>query len=941
MSTGRNNIGRQKESLEKKSREMNGRMKSPAKENGWQTNSLGKKVAAVTISGIILAQPVVSIMPASWHAQVIAQASAASSDASATATTTAATTATESQLKLVNQSIITAGAKRLEYVWDTVRNKKQVQTAVHVIEVDLTNPYVSLNAMSGKNDSIGQKNNVLNMVKENGAVAGINSDVFVMSGEGAPLGAQIISGTLMSSPAKLKGMYAFALTADRKPLIDAYTFTGAVTAQNGQVFPLEGLNESAYNPEVDGVSYSHVNTMYIYTSAWGGAQRPMNSATTPTEALVIDGIVAQISVGAALDTVIPENGYILRAHGTAAKFITDNLQVGQPVVSDYSLVSQTTGQPIEADQLSMLIGGHTLLINNGAASAFTRDVAGVSGTSYTSRSGIGFSKDGTKVYMITSEKSGSNTGLSLKELQQIMLKLGIYKGMNFDGGGSTTMVERPLGSTSVQLAHPNQDVSQRNVANGIGVFTTAPQGALKGLIPVGSQVLFQGQTASYSVTGYDTYYNPFALDKEQTVWSASGDVGKFEGNTFTASKVGKTQITVQNGAVKQSYDVEVIGRDQIASMSIKASPGLLTEGTTLKAPISVKLNNGKTYSLSGDLVSWEFLGFEGSYKDGVITVGKVEKDAKLGYAIARYDGYGAMIPFVSDEKATSVEDFEVSRYAITAQVTPEGTTQGSVKLVSDLPQQKNGRALQLSYDFTNSSGTSASYAVFGSGRTLSGSPSFLSMDVFSDNSNNWMRAEVIDANGKVHLLDITKQLNWSGWKNIQVDLAADSIAFPAKLTRIYVVTLDQDFTKKAASGAVAMDNLVLHAPTVVPEPAKAKVIMTIGKQQATIDGKAATLEAAPILQNNSTYVPLRFVTEAMGAQVFYNDALRKVTVIRGDDLLEMTIGEKAYTLNGMSYTSDVAPFIRNNRTLIPVRLFSEKLGFEVDYEDKLRKITID
>ena len=340
-------------------------------------------------------------------------------------------------------------------------------------------------------------------------------------------------------------------------------------------------------------------------------------------------------------------------------------------------------------------------------------------------------------------------------------------------------------------------------------------------------------------------------------------------------------------------------------MSIKASPGLLAEGTTLKAPISVKLNNGKTYSLSGDLVSWEFVGFEGSYKDGVIRVDKLEKDAKLGYAIARYDGYGAMIPFVEEEKPTSIEDFEVSRYAITAQVTPEGTTKGTVKLVSGLPEQKSGKALQLSYDFTSSTGTSASYAVFGSGRTLSGSPAALTMDVFGDNSNNWMRAEVIDANGKVHLLDIAKQLNWSGWKNVQIDLAADGIAYPAKLTRIYVVTLDQDFTTKSAAGAVVMDNLILHAPTVVPEPAKAEVVMTIGKQKAAVDGKSVTLEAAPILKDNSSYVPLRFVTESMGAQVLYNDALRKVTVLRGDDLLEMTIGEKAYTLNGVRYTSEI------------------------------------
>ncbi len=97
----------------------------------------------------------------------------------------------------------------------------------------------------------------------------------------------------------------------------------------------------------------------------------------------------------------------------------------------------------------MMAGGHTLLVNDGAAASFSRDVTGVSGSSYTSRSAVGYSKDGTKVYLITSERYGNNTGVSLKELQQIMLQLGVFKGVNLDGGGSTTMIERPLGSIAL------------------------------------------------------------------------------------------------------------------------------------------------------------------------------------------------------------------------------------------------------------------------------------------------------------------------------------------------------------------------------------------------------------------------------------------------------------------------------------------------------------
>lgn len=892
---------------------------------GRQNKSIGRRVVIVAISGALLAQPIATLLPHNWQAMALAQADAATTPA----------------LKLKQSSIITAGAKRLDYVWKTTRNNKSVQTDVHVIEVDLSNPYVSLNAMSGKNNSVGQRNNILNMTKESGAVGGINGDVFVMTNEGAPLGAQVTSGTLMVSPSKLKGMYAFAVTTDRQPMIDAFTFTGSVIAENGQPFPLEGLNQSSYYPEEQGVTYSHANNMFIYTSAWGGAERPRNSSTTPTEVLVRNDIIEQISAGAPIEGAVPADGYILRAHGKAAVFIKDNLQVGQTIASNYSLVSQTTKQPVDTASLQMVVGGHTLLVDNGAASAFSRDITGVSGSSYTSRTGIGYSKDGKKVYMITSERSGSNTGLSLKELQQIMVQLGVHKGVNLDGGGSTTMTERPLGSPYVQLAHSTQESSQRSVSNGIGIFTTAPQGSLRGMIVGGSNVILLGQSANYSVKGYDTYYNPMTVDAAAMQWSSSEAIGAFEGNVFTASKIGSTKLTVQSGDVQASYDIEVIGQEAIASMKINSAPGMLIKGASVHVPVTVKLKNGKTINLTDGSLQWEFVGFEGTYANGAITVDRIGDETNTGYAIARYDGYGAMLPFVKGEQAVMLEDFETSRYSISKQVTPADVTKGSVKFISDLPGQKS-RGLQISYDFSAGTGTRAVYAVLGTeGRTISGSPSSMTMDVYSDNSKNWVRAELVDANGKVHLLDVAKELNWTGWKNVKLDLASADIAYPAKLKRIYVVTIDQGSDKKASSGAIAIDNLLLRTTADVQEPARAKIVMTVGKSQATVNEKAIKLETAPIVKGDSTYVPLRFVSEAMGAQVLYDKKTKRVTVLRGGQMIEMTIGQKEYTLGGVRYTSEVAPFTRNDRTLVPIRLLSEKLGFKVNYEGKLKKITIE
>lgn len=894
-----------------------------------QTGSIGKRVVIVVLGGTLLLQPMASILPGSWHSAVIEAADAATSSASV--------------LKLSQQTYVTSGAKRLDYVWHTTRGSTKVQTDVHVIEIDLTNKYVSLNAISGKNNSIGNVNTILNMSKENGAVAAINADVFVMGNEGAPLGGQVTSGSFVSSPAKLKGMYAFTVSKDRKPMIDNYTFEGTVTAEDGAVFPLEGLNQSAYSPETTGSNYSHVNKMYIYTSAWGGAERPKNSGSTPTEVLVRNGIIEEISIDMALTAQPPEDGYILRTHGTAATFVKEHLQVGQAFDADYSLISLTSGAKVDPESFEMLVGGHTLLVSGGAAAAFSRDITGVSGSSYVSRSAVGYSKDGKKVYLITSEKYGSNTGVNLKELQQIMVQLGIDKGVNLDGGGSTTMIERPLGSTSLQLAHSTQyGTTQRSVSNGIGVFTTAPQGTLKGLAVSGSNIMFIGQTAAFTLKGYDTYYNPVTVDNTAAKWSSSQAIGAFSGNEFTAAKTGKTTVTAKSGTASAQYEVEVIGQDQIASLTIDTAAGMLSKGASVAVPVTVKLKNGNTYKLSGDSLKWEYIGFTATQQGDSLTVNSVSAGTSAGYAIGRYDGYPTLLPFTTGETATTLEDFENLSYAITSQVTPAATTTGSVNMVTDLPGQTTGKALKIAYDFTNGTGTKASYAVFKStGISLSGSPTSMSVDVYSDKSLNWLRAEFIDADGKAHLVDLAKQLDWSGWKTVKADLSSIGMKYPVKLKRLYVVTVAEGQDERAAAGEVGIDNIKLQYLPTVTVDTKTSIVMTVGSSAATVNGKAVKLDSAPVQLNGTTYVPIRFVSDSMGGSLTFDGKTGQITVLRGDKLMEMTLGKKDFILNGVRQQSDVTPIVRNNRTLIPIRLFSEKLGLKVGYDSKLKKITID
>ncbi|AZN43470.1 copper amine oxidase [Paenibacillus albus] len=890
-----------------------------------QEKKNAKRLLVLSLGASLLIQPVSIALPSFAHA--------AGSD------TGIAATQTQAQLVRLGEEILTAGAKRVDYTWTS--KPGGVLSNVHVIEVDLTNPYVQLDVMNGKSGSVTGVGSVGNMVKNSGAVAGVNGDYFntASSGKGAPIGAEVTGGALVSSPSKLTGMYAFAVTKDRKPLIDMFGFDGQVKAADGTTFALSGINKAAYRMDPDD-AYSHVNAMYIYTSAWTQT-RPdsTDSATTPTEVLVQNGVVTKFADNSMITGAIPADGYILRTHGKAAQYAREHLQVGQKVTASYNLVAQSTGEKVDPNSLQMLIGGHTILVDQGAAATYSRNPSSISPNSDRARTAVGYSKDGKKVFIITVEDSTASQGVTLPELQQLMVQLNVWRGVNLDGGGSTTMIDRPLGDTSTLLAFPTEyGTTQRQVTNGLGVFTTAPKGQLKGIIAKGSSVLFIGQQASYDMTAYDTFYNPLDPSALTKSWNVDDALGTFAGNTLTAVKAGKTNITVKSGAINDKLPLEIIGGSQIASMSVDPSTSVLEAGRSLSVPVHVTLTDGRKLTVPAASLKWEMSGFTGTMSGGTLAIGTVNAAAKAGYLIARYDGFSAMAVLAAgaDKK---FEDFEAKTYPISFQGT--NGVMGTSTVVSGLTGTNTTNVLQLAYDFTNGTGTKAAYAVLnGSGRKVEGNPSSMTLDVMGDNSLNWIRAEFIDSKGAAQLVTIAKQVDWTGWKKIKVSLPADQMAYPITLKRLYVASLADGQDERELTGTIGWDNLSFQYPAVTPEPERVPIELKLGSKSAKVDGKPYSLDVAPVLLNGTTYLPLRFISEAMGAQVSWDPALKRVSVLRGSKLLEMRVGQTDFLLTGVRKQADVAPITRSGRTLVPVRLVSEQLGLKVDWDQKLGRITV-
>ena len=107
-----------------------------------------------------------------------------------------------------------------------------------------------------------------------------------------------------------------------------------------------------------------------------------------------------------------------------------------------------------------------------------------------------------------------------------------------------------------------------------------------------------------------------------------------------------------------------------------------------------------------------------------------------------------------------------------------------------------------------------------------------------------------------------------------------------------------------------------------------------------INGERMGVEPAPYVENGRTLVPLRFISENLGAEVEYDDENRLVTVLKDDEKVELTIDNDTAFINEREITLDVPPQIKDGRTMIPLRFIAEAFDCRVDYESSSKLVFI-
>ncbi len=116
--------------------------------------------------------------------------------------------------------------------------------------------------------------------------------------------------------------------------------------------------------------------------------------------------------------------------------------------------------------------------------------------------------------------------------------------------------------------------------------------------------------------------------------------------------------------------------------------------------------------------------------------------------------------------------------------------------------------------------------------------------------------------------------------------------------------------------------------------------LQVSSKNAQINGVNTTLDVAPFIESNRTLVPIRVISDALGASLAWDGNKKQVTYTTANCEVKLIIGNKTALINGQQANMDVAAKLVNNRTMIPLRFVGEAMGARVDWMAETKTIEI-
>ena len=667
-----------------------------------------------------------------------------------------------------------------------------------VLEIDLTNPWLHLQTAKA-NDLLAGYEKTSAMAKRHDqeghrVVGAINGD-FYLSG-GIPTNAQVCEGVLLNRPIARE---VFGCAQLDELFIAVTSFTGKLLSEDNFPATIHGINEARGE-----------NQLIVYNKFFGDRTQTNYYGTEITTHYITNPIVndtvtlvvtAKDSIGATGhgNNLIPKNGVILSGHGTMKDYLDLYCFVGDTIRMLMQLTPVT--QPIRE-----LIGGNPTIIRNGI-----RDVPdGSFSTDRHPRTAVGFNQDTTKLYffVVDGRQPGFSVGMSLYELADYMLEWNVYRGVNLDGGGSSTMVVRNQVKNS-----PSDAGGERSVANALLLVSTAPTSPLNHLriTPRQNYLLYERQQ-QFALAGFDEYWNNVAVPAGTATWACDSTIGSITatGLFSAASDTGSGWVWVTVGDIRDSVSVHVTTVNKII---IEPSVVVLKVGDQQQMTATAYEGFGNIVPLNQSDFTWTVLDSVGTISASGLFTALVRGNSYIKVSYRNITD--SVIVQVGGSASLNFDDFSsVAQWSLTG--TRVDLSQCSFTLASNL-HISPATSGKLHYYLTTG-GTSALY--LNCAIPISGEPTSFELWVYGDGRGHWLRSEFTDRDNEKFLVDLTPAtpgVDWTNsWRRIEVQLkdAIPSWAnpsavlnYPIKWTKIY---LAETADTKKDTGTIYLDDFVFN-----------------------------------------------------------------------------------------------------------------------------------
>ncbi|HEY4003444.1 MAG TPA: copper amine oxidase N-terminal domain-containing protein [Candidatus Xenobia bacterium] len=108
----------------------------------------------------------------------------------------------------------------------------------------------------------------------------------------------------------------------------------------------------------------------------------------------------------------------------------------------------------------------------------------------------------------------------------------------------------------------------------------------------------------------------------------------------------------------------------------------------------------------------------------------------------------------------------------------------------------------------------------------------------------------------------------------------------------------------------------------------------------TVNGNPVTFDQPPVMSGGRVLVPLRGVFERLGATVTWNAATRSIVAQTGSTQVDLAVGSTQATVNGQAAAMDSPPILVNARAMVPLRFVSQALGATVNWDANQQRVAI-